>query len=65
MTDSIIRDLGEGMIIRHATPENAAALVKFNKEIHGEGEWDAKGLEDWTLNLISGEGPTLMWAISP
>jgi hypothetical protein len=58
MTDSIIRDLGDGLIIRHSTAEDAEALVKFNKEIHSEDAWDAKGLEDWTLDLISGEGPT-------
>lgn len=58
MTDSIIRDLGEGLIIRRSRAEDAEALVKFNKEIHSEDENDAKGLEDWTLDLISGEGPT-------
>ncbi len=59
MTDAIIRDLGEGLIIRHPTSEDAEALAKFNKEIHSEDEWDAKGLEDWTLDLISGESPTV------
>jgi hypothetical protein len=58
MTDSIIRDLGEGLVIRHATTEDTEALANFNKEIHGEDEWDTRGLEDWTLDLISGEGPT-------
>jgi len=58
MTDSIIRDLGEGLIIRHSTAEDAEALALFNKEIHGEDEWDARGLIEWTLDLISGEGPT-------
>jgi len=58
MTKQIIREHNDGLILRHATQEDTAALVKFNKEIHGEGEWDEKGLEDWTLDLISGEGPT-------
>lgn len=58
MTEYIIRDLGGDLIIRHAGLQDAHALVKFNKDIHSEGEWDAKGLEDWTLDLISGEGPT-------
>jgi hypothetical protein len=58
MTDSIIRDLGEGLIIRRSTAEDAEALALFNKEIHGEDEWDARGLIEWTLDLISGEGPT-------
>ena len=58
MTNAIIRDLGEGLIIRRSRAEDAEALVKFNKDIHSEDENDAKGLEDWTLDLISGEGPT-------
>jgi hypothetical protein len=58
MTDSIIRDLGEGLIIRHSTAEDAEALALFNKEVHSEDEWDARGLIEWTLDLISGEGPT-------
>jgi hypothetical protein len=58
MTNSIIRDLGEGLIIRHSTAEDAEALALFNKEIHSEDEWDARGLIEWTLDLISGEGPT-------
>ncbi len=58
MTHTIPRDLGDGLVLRHSTPEDAQALAKFNREIHGEDEWDARGLEDWTLDLISGEGPT-------
>jgi len=58
MTETIIRELGDGLVLRHATPEDAQALVAFNKAIHGESEWDEKGLEDWTLDLIDGEGPT-------
>ena len=58
MTDSIIRDLGEGLILRRSTAEDAMPLAQFNKEIHSEDEWDEKGLVDWTLDLISGESPT-------
>ena len=58
MEEDIIRRLDDGIIIRHARPEDAQSLAKFNKEIHGEGEWDAKGVEEWTLDLLSGEGPT-------
>lgn len=53
-----IRECGDGLVIRHASPEDSEALAKFNMAIHGEGEWDARGLEAWTLDLISGEGPT-------
>ncbi|MDY6866458.1 MAG: GNAT family N-acetyltransferase [Chloroflexota bacterium] len=58
MTHKTIRDLGNGIIIRHSTPDDTEALVQFNREIHGEDEWDRKGLEDWTRDLMSGEGPT-------
>jgi len=58
MTPKIIRELQDGLIIRHSSQTDAEALTAFNKKIHGESEWDAKGLEDWTLDLISGEGPT-------
>lgn len=58
MTEGRIRDLGDGLIIRHGTSEDADALVRFNKAVHGENEWDEKGLADWTLDLIGGEGPT-------
>ncbi|MFW5713158.1 MAG: GNAT family N-acetyltransferase [Brevefilum sp.] len=58
MAEKIIRKLDDNLIIRHASLEDAEALAKFNVEIHKEGEWDAKSLEHWTLDLISGEGPT-------
>jgi hypothetical protein len=58
MTDNIIRDLGEGIIIRHGTYADEQALVDFSIAIHSEGEWDGKGLEAWVRDLISGEGPT-------
>ena len=57
MTKKIIRDLGDGLILRHATPEDTQAVVQFNREIHGEDEWDTRGLDDWTRDLISGESP--------
>ena len=46
------------MILRHATPEDEEALIKFNLAIHGEGDWDEKGIEAWTRDLISGDNPT-------
>ena len=53
-----IRDLGDGLILRHATLDDEESLIQFNREIHGENEWDARGLEEWTRDLLSGEGPT-------
>jgi hypothetical protein len=57
MSKKIIRKLDDGLVIRHATREDAEALSKFNQALHGEGEWDEKGLAEWTLDLISGESP--------
>ncbi len=57
MTEQLIKDLGDGLILRHATLADEEAYVKFNREIHGENEWDEKALEDWTRDLISGESP--------
>jgi hypothetical protein len=58
MSKKKIRNLGDDLILRHATLDDEEHLVQFNREIHGEGEWDARGLDDWTRDLISGEGPT-------
>jgi predicted N-acetyltransferase YhbS len=57
MTRNIISDLGDGLIIRHASEEDAQALAQFNKEIHGEDEWDGKGVHEWTLDLVEGRCP--------
>lgn len=54
---NVLRTLGNGLIIRHSRPEDAEALAKFNQDIHGEDEWDGKGVAEWTLDLISGDGP--------
>ena len=58
MTKELIRDLGNGLILRHAALDDEEAYIKFNRGIHGENEWDEKALEDWTRDLISGESPT-------
>ena len=54
-----IRDLGDGLILRRATPDDTDALVQFNREIHGENEWDTRGLDDWTRDLLSGDCPNM------
>jgi hypothetical protein len=57
MVKQLIRDLGDGLILRYAKPADEETLVKFNRGIHGESEWDEKALEEWTRDLISGESP--------
>jgi len=58
MNDKVIRDLGDGIIIRHGTKADEQALVEFTIAIHSEGEWDGKGLDAWIRDLVSGKGPT-------
>ena len=37
---TILRDLGNGLVMRRSTPEDADALAEFNGIIHGENEPD-------------------------
>ena len=56
---TILRDLGNGLILRCATPEDAEALAVFNGKIHGENELDAQRVSAWTRDLLSRPHPTL------
>src|SRR5512147_1683119 len=58
-TKKIIRDLGDGLILRHGSPEDADALCAFNARIHGEDEEDGKRVAAWTRDLIARPHPTL------
>jgi len=58
MSKKIIRKLDQDLIIRHATSKDTQPLASFNKEIHADWDWVGVGIEAWTLDLISGEGPT-------
>lgn len=56
----ILRDLGSGLILRHATLEDTQALVDFNARIHYDGE-DGKLDERvgaWTRDLMEKPHPT-------
>ncbi|MDY6873511.1 MAG: hypothetical protein SVR81_06035 [Chloroflexota bacterium] len=59
MREKTIRDLGEGLILRRATQADEETLAAFNRKIHGKGQWDGKGLEDWTRDLIESKCPTV------
>ena len=54
-----LRDLGTGLIMRCATPEDADALAEFNGKIHGENELDAQRVRTWTHDLLTRPHPTL------
>lgn len=56
----ILRDLGEGLILRRATKEDSEALVAFNARIHSEAE-DGTSNEyvgAWTRDLVEIPHPT-------
>ena len=55
---TIIRDLGNGLIVRRSSPEDADALSEFNGVIHAEDEADRKRLIAWTRDLLSRPHPT-------
>jgi hypothetical protein len=58
-TKKIIRDLGNGLVLRHASPEDADALAEFNGRIHGEDEQDSRFISAWTRDLLTRPHPTL------
>ena len=56
----VIRDLGDGLVLRPARVEDAEALADFNARIHGNretGEPD-EGARGWTLELATMPHPT-------
>jgi hypothetical protein len=55
----IIRDLGDGLILRHASTKDADILSQFNGEIHAENEVDRLHLMAWTRDLLTRPHPTL------
>jgi hypothetical protein len=56
---SILRDLGNGLIMRCATPQDAEALAAFNGKIHGADALDAERVAAWTRDLLARPHPTL------
>ena len=58
-TKNIIRDLGNGLILRHGSPADGEALAEFNGRIHGEDEDDSRRVAAWTRDLLTRPHPTL------
>ena len=57
---TILKDLGDGLILRRSTPSDAEALAAFNASVHG---YDATGEADdrvgaWTRDLLERPHPT-------
>ncbi len=56
---TILCDLGNGLVMRRSTSEDAEALAEFNGRIHGENEADAQRVAAWTHDLLARPHPTL------
>lgn len=56
----MLRDLGDGLILRRSSPEDADALADFNSRIHSDRGWDAPDdrLGEWTRDLLTKPHPT-------
>jgi len=55
--NTTIKDLGDGLVLRRARPEDGERLAEFNRTIHANGdppEW----LMSWVRDLMSGRHPT-------
>jgi hypothetical protein len=55
---TILRDLGDGLILRRSTSDDQKALAEFNSAIHRDNEQDGQCLAFWTHDLLSGTHPT-------
>ncbi len=55
---TILRDLGDGLILRRSTPEDADALSEFNRMIHTDNAPDGQCIAAWTRDLLTGSHPT-------
>jgi predicted N-acetyltransferase YhbS len=60
MSNQIIKDLGDGLILRRATPDDTEALVAFNGRIHAEpdSEEEFVGVAVWVRDLMTKPHPT-------
>ena len=56
---TILHDLGNGLIMRRSTSEDAETLAEFNGNIHGTDELDRQRVAAWTHDLLARPHPTL------
>lgn len=54
---AFIRDLGDGLILRRATPEDCDALVRFNAITHSDSDEPDRRVAGHTDDLINGRLP--------
>lgn len=56
---TILRDLGQGLVMRRSTPADVESLAEFNGRIHGDDALDSQRVAAWTRDLLSRPHPTL------
>ncbi len=56
---TLLHDLGNGLVMRRSTAADADALAEFNGRIHGDDPLDAKRVATWTRDLLARPHPTL------
>jgi GNAT superfamily N-acetyltransferase len=56
----ILRDLGNGLVLRRSTPADADALADFNARVHSDDGWDKpdERAAAWTMDLLTRPHPT-------
>jgi GNAT superfamily N-acetyltransferase len=56
----ILRDLGEGLILRRSTSKDTEALVEFNSRVHSDDGWEEPDqfVGAWTRDLMTKNHPT-------
>ena len=59
-SQSILRDLGDGLILRRSTPADADALADFNSVIHNDSDQQERDdhIGAWTRDLLTLPHPT-------
>ena len=57
-TQTILRNLGNGLVMRRSSSDDADALTEFNGMIHGEDEADSQRLAALTRDLLTRPHPT-------
>ncbi len=57
LTNTFIRDLGNGLILRHSSPADGQKLAEFNSFIHGDDGPDDR-IGQWARDLVEIPHPT-------
>jgi hypothetical protein len=53
-----IKDLGGGLLLRHAAPADADRLAEFDGRIHGDDAYDSAAVASWVRDLLLRPHPT-------